>query len=77
MVLPTMKAIDDAPYGSFTKSLPGVLQGRLAHKKAPVPRTTKGPYAWALWWTCGGDAIPYERGTPVFASHLDATAAAD
>ena len=45
------------------KRLP--LQGYLAHKKTHLPL---GPYGRtvprALWWSQGGSAFSYERGTP-------------
>ena len=44
------------------------LQGNLAHKKHPPPRTLQHDYAWVIWWFYGG-AVSYERGTPQVQGH--------
>jgi len=50
----------DAPAGAAE-----ALQGYLAHKKTPPPRTLQEPYAWGPMVVLGGGAVSYERGTPV------------
>ena len=44
------------------------LQGFLAHKKLPPPRTLQYGYAYGPMVVLGGGAVSYERGTPVAAS---------
>ena len=43
-----------------------LLQGNLAHKKTPPPRTLQSPHAKGPMVVLG----VYERGTPVALSHL-------
>ena len=42
------------------------LQGYLAHKKKRFARTLQQDYAQGLMVVLGGEALSYERGTPVF-----------
>ena len=41
------------------------LQGYLAHKKPPHPRTLQKAYAWGPTVLLGGGAFSYGRGTPI------------
>jgi len=47
------------PQGSYG------LQGYIAHKKQPPPRTYIRTMSRAIWWPYGGGGVSYERGTPV------------
>ena len=42
-----------------------LVQGNLAHKKVPPPRTLQQAYAQGPAVVLGGEAVSYERGTPV------------
>ena len=41
------------------------VQGYLAHKKHPLPRTLQWDYTLGPLVVLGGGALSYERGTPV------------
>ena len=41
------------------------IQGCLAHKKHPPPRTLQEDYTQGVMVVLGGGAASYERGTPV------------
>jgi hypothetical protein len=46
------------------------LQGYLAHKKPPPPRTLQQAYAYGPVVVLGGGLVSYERGTPAVVTKL-------
>ena len=50
--------------GGLVWAMP-VIQGYLAHKKTPPPRTLQFAYAWGHMVVLRGKAVSYEQGTPV------------
>jgi len=58
------KGYVDESVGELT-STKRALQGYLAHKKHPPPRTLQWDYTYGPIAVLGGGAVSYERGTPV------------